>query len=132
MTSARAAGERDGAVRQLLPQQACRHVGVLSRRVCYQFHLSEQVQVKGIRRYYAAVVENLRNIRFDGDTSQRRGSIEQKGARRASWCKDQRVQVFLPQKKGHRKKRTQMMLFVMALVAGYGHLSRPSRAVPPL
>ena len=32
-TSARSAGERNGAVRQLLSQQACRHSGVLSRRV---------------------------------------------------------------------------------------------------
>ena len=86
------------------------------------------MQIQGNRRFYVAIVENQRDIRLDGDTSQHRGSLEQKGGRRASWCRDKRVQVSLPQEKGHNKKRTQMIL-VVALVVGYAHLSRPSRAV---
>ncbi|MEP6388826.1 MAG: hypothetical protein ABJ056_02785, partial [Halioglobus sp.] len=88
----------------------------------------ERVQVQGIRRFYAAVVGSLRSIPFDRDATQHQGSIEQKGGRRASWCKDKKkMQVLLPQKTRRQKKRTQT-LFVMALVVGYAPLSRSSRA----
>lgn len=114
-TSARAAGEQNGALRKLLPQQARHHGGVLSRRVCYQFQLSEWVQVQGISHFYAAIVGDLRSFRFDGYINQRRGCIEQKGGWRASWCKDEKVQVLLPHK---RDARNVLTLFVMALVVG--------------
>jgi len=36
-------------------------------------------------RFYSVVVDDARNITFDGDTSLRRGFIEHKGGRRARW-----------------------------------------------
>ena len=36
-------------------------------------------------RFYSVVVDDARNITFDGDTSLRRGFLGQKSGRRASW-----------------------------------------------
>ena len=36
-------------------------------------------------RFYSVVVDDARNITFDGDTSLRRGFIEHKGGGRAHW-----------------------------------------------
>ena len=49
------------------------------------WRLGAILQAQRIRRFYSVVVEDARSISFDGDTSLRRGFIEQNGGRRASW-----------------------------------------------
>jgi len=81
----------------------CRHAVIAA---CYRdeyatnFNLASGCKYKVFAASTPQLLKNLRSIRFDGGTSQRRGGIEQKGGRRASWCKDKkRVQVLLPQKR---------------------------------
>ena len=109
-----------------VPQQACHHVGVLWRR---GYHPGTNFNLAVWCRY-----------RY----TPRRGFIEEKGGRRASWhsrCEGERVQVFLPQKPKYQRscdnitapvhldyyqKKTDsgsvLMFIVTTLVIGYTHL----------
>ena len=99
-----------GPVRQLLPQQACRDGGVFPRRkYATNFNFTSGCKHKVFTASTPLVVKTCA-------ASVLMATVV---------CKNCRVQVFLPQKKEHRKKRTQMLL-VIVLVVGYAHLSRPS------
>ena len=55
---------------------------------CYQDEFATNFNLSNCSntsRFYSVVVDDTRNITFDGDTSLRRGFIEHKGGRRARW-----------------------------------------------
>ena len=77
--------------------------------VCYRDEFATNFNSRigtSTSRFYSVVVDDARNINFDGDTRLRRRFVEHNGGRRARWSvlsAKAKVEVFLPQNPKHQR-----------------------------